>query len=74
MSRCKYYSCFHRKPKCNNPEKPSFFDGDYWSTYCNPCELCKERCGGIYPSEVPHADQTGWVQEIVDSKTGEKII
>lgn len=68
MSKCGYYSCFKGKPTCNHPtyreqytDSYGFRGGAYsW------CEFCKKRCGGIYPSQVPHADQSEWKQDVVD--------
>lgn len=76
MSACGYYSCCKGKPTCNHPAK-----GEY-KTKCfrrggggswHPCELCKQSCGGIYPSQLTRLDLAGYEVEIVD-KGGHVIV
>ena len=75
MSQCGYYSCSKGIISCKHPDenyRPTskcFATGGKW----NPCEACKRRCGGIYPSQLPKADQIGWQQNVID-KYGNVII
>ena len=66
MSNCGYYSITKGVPKCDNPNKSysarDFATGGRW----HPCEMCKRTCGGVYPSQLPKANQEGWVYAIVD--------
>lgn len=71
MSSCGYYSCYKGKPTCKHPERGELntkvnFDGSY-------CIRCKRIYGnGIWPSQIPHVDLSGCIQEVID-KDGQVI-
>ena len=72
MSNCGYYMCHKGKPSCNHPlygeENTKWLHG----AKHNRCDLCREECGGIYPSNLPKVDITESKIDILD-KNG-KII
>ena len=69
MSSCGYYKVHKGKMRCEHPEKGEDYTkalqrtGRGW----HPCDLCRLRCGGIYPSQLPKANQAGWQTDILDT-------
>lgn len=68
MSACGYYSCFKGKPTCSHPTYGVQYTQGYKRELHIRCNRCRIECNGIYPSNIPKANQEGWIQEIVDSK------
>lgn len=66
MSRCAYYSCFKGQPSCSHPEKGKYTDFKRTGAKYNPCDRCKRNGGGLYPSQIPKADQSNWEYDVVD--------
>ena len=64
MSNCGYYRIHKGKVNCLHPTYGS--DYEKWSKNLNDrCKICRRECGGIYPSQVPKADQTGWIYDVL---------
>ncbi len=67
MSKCGYFSVFKGKVSCKHPN-----DGDtntklYTKNLNECCKFCRKRCGGIYPTQLPRADQSNWQYEVIDA-------
>lgn len=67
MNKCGYYSCYKGKPTCKHPTYGEQYTKSYGNRLHQKCDGCRRSCGGIYPSQVPRADQTDWEQDILDS-------
>lgn len=68
MSNCGYYKIFKRHITCTHPS-----DGESNTRSLNKssakyhiCDMCRRRCGGIYPSELPTIDMRSEEIDIVD--------
>ena len=66
MSACGYFSIWKGKILCKHPEKGELYTRMYCNKLYRRCNYCKVECDGIYPSQIPHADQTGWTFDILD--------
>lgn len=53
MSSCGYYSCFKGKPTCKHPSNGVLYTDSLRRGGIHPCNLCKSRCKGLYPSQLP---------------------
>lgn len=64
MSNCGYFKIHKGKVSCTHPT----YGEDYskFSKHLHErCDRCKRECDGIYPSQLPNADQTGWQYELI---------
>ena len=66
MSSCGYYSCFKGKPSCKHPTFGKEYSVSLIGWNYNRCDMCRRSCCGIYPSQVPKADQSSLEQDVVD--------
>lgn len=66
MSNCGYFNIFKGKLSCKHPNYGEMNTKSYAKNLGEGCKYCKKRCGGIYPSQIPKVDQTGWKYEVVD--------
>lgn len=63
MSNCGYFKIHKGKVSCTHPTY-----GEEYSKYYGSrlrCDMCRRECNGIYPSQLPSADQTGWVYDVI---------
>lgn len=63
MSNCGYFKIHKGKVSCTHPTY-----GEEYSKYGSKlrCDICRRECNGIYPSQLPSADQTGWVYDVLE--------
>lgn len=64
MSNCGYYRIHKGKENCLHPTYGDIYE-KYSKNLNDRCKVCRRECGGIYPSQVPKADQTGWVYDLL---------
>lgn len=64
MSNCGYYRIHKGKVNCLHPTYGDIYEKGY-KNLNDRCKVCRKECGGIYPSQVPRADQTGWEYDVV---------
>ena len=64
MSNCGYYRIHKGKVNCLHPTYGDIYE-KYSKNLNDRCKVCRRECGGIYPSQVPRADQTGWEYDVV---------
>lgn len=64
MSNCGYYRIHKGKVNCLHPTYGDIYE-KYYKNLNDRCKVCRRECGGIYPSQVPRADQTGWEYDVV---------
>lgn len=69
MSKCRYYAVEKRQSICKHPTFGELTtnvynkrSGGFGTGYWNPCERCKRRYGGRYPSELPNGERD-WENE-----------
>ena len=63
MSHCGYFQIKKGRAVCTHPT-----NGEQYTAWYGPrlrCNTCRRECGGIYPSQLPYADQTGWIYDII---------
>lgn len=62
MNNCGYFKIHKGKVSCAHPTY-----GEEYTKYGSRlrCDMCRRECNGIYPSQLPSADQTGWIYDIV---------
>ena len=70
MSSCGYYSCFKRKPECKHPTLGESYTQDLrrGGANYNPCDYCKRKYGGVYPSDIPKGSFDGCQIDVVDKQ------
>lgn len=64
MSNCGYYRIHKGKVNCLHPTYGDIYE-KYSKNLNDRCKVCRRECRGIYPSQVPRADQTGWEYDVV---------
>lgn len=64
MSNCGYYRIHKGKVNCLHPTYGDIYE-KYSKNLNDRCKVCRRECWGIYPSQVPRADQTGWEYDVV---------
>lgn len=72
MSSCGYYSCNKGKTKCNHPTYGERYSSCLRGALYNRCDICRRKCGGIYPSNIPKEDISNCKIDIID-KNGKVI-
>lgn len=72
MSKCGYYDVIKGKPTCKHPNYADRYN-PIRRTLQNQCDICRWKCGGIWPSQVPKANQDEWKQDVID-KNGSVIL
>lgn len=64
MSNCGYFKIHKGKVSCTHPTYSDTYER-YSKNLNDRCKICRKECGGIYPSQLPKADQTGWEYDVV---------
>ena len=67
MIDCEYFKIYKDEISCTHPTYGEEYTESFKSHLPDRCKLCRMLCEGIYPSQLPRADQTDWEYEVITS-------